>query len=156
MRALENPRQYLPAGQLFSWGRASSGQLGQTRFLHPHGTDCCALPYPVPGYSRVSHVACGGLEEGFTVLSTDAGEVFTFEKDLLGGLAWKLRRQNRHQTQPRLVQSLRAKKCRAVRVAAGAEHAMCLSEEGQTWSWGRNLGGCLGRGTIESPGFNLW
>lgn len=62
-------------------------------------------------------------------------------------------RANRYETQPRLVQSLRTEKCRAVRVAAGAEHAMCLGEDGQTWSWGRNLGGCLGRGTIESPGF---
>ena len=145
---------YLPSGQLFTWGHASSGQLGQERFLHPPGSNCCALPYPVPGWTRVAHVSCGGLEEGFTVLSTDAGDVFTLGKDLFGRLGHgNCGRTYRHEPEPRLVQTLRVRQCRAVRVAAGAEHAMCLSEEGQAWSWGRNIGGCLGRGTIESPGF---
>ena len=155
-RTRDQPRQYLPCGQLFTWGRASSGQLGQERFLHPPGANCCALPYPVPGWTRVAHVSCGGLEEGFTVLSTDTGDVFSFGKDIFGRLGHGNHgRLTRHEPAPRLVQTLRSQQCRAVRVAAGAEHAMCLSEGGYTWSWGRNIGGCLGRGTTESPGFKI-
>ena len=146
------PGRYLQAGQLFTWGHSSSGQLGQELFEHPVHAKCCAIPYPVPELHNVAHVSCGGLDEGFTVISTATGEVYTFGKDLFGRLGHgNYGRAVRTSWQPRLVDTLKEKQCRAVRVAAGTEHAMCLSEKGGVWSWGRNLGGCLGRGTVELP-----
>ncbi len=147
----------LPAGQLYTWGRAASGQLGQRRFLHPPGSQCCALPFPVRGAlcSRVCHVACGGLDEGFTVCVTASGAVVTFGKDAFGrlGHGWPPPPPSSKSSScgtARVVDTLRSRGVRAVRVAAGCEHAACLGSDGHVWCWGRNIGGCLGRGTVGS------
>jgi alpha-tubulin suppressor-like RCC1 family protein len=135
-------------GQLFTWGRATSGQLGQSNFLHPRNSGCCAMPHPVPSMAHVTSVACGGLDEGFTVVSTSSGKVYTFGKDLFGRLGHGDRgRAALIVTSPRLVKDI---PFTVICVAAGTEHAACLTNEGHMWSWGRNIGGCLGRGTSSS------
>ena len=136
-------------GQLFTWGRGTSGQLGQRDFLYPRNSECCAIPYPVPGMTHITSVACGGLEEGFTVAADNQGRVFTFGKDLFGRLGHGSQgRSSSCVVEPTRVLSLGS--IVVISVAAGAEHAAALTDDGHVWSWGRNVGGCLGRGTLGS------
>ena len=145
----DNQKESTTTGQLFTWGKSTSGQLGQQTFIHPRNSGCCALPYPVPGMNRVASVACGGLDNGYTVLATEEGKVFSFGKDLFGRLGHGDQgRADVNISVPLLIPSLTAMFISSV--AAGTEHAAGLTTEGHVWSWGRNIGGCLGRGTLGS------
>merc|ERR1719486_754074 len=64
------------AGQLFTWGRNSDGQCGQTEVAHPPRN--CALPHPVRGLDSVTHVACGGGQQGCTFAVTSDGALYSF------------------------------------------------------------------------------
>ena len=98
--------------------------------------------------THVVSVACGGLDEGFTIVATSAGKVYSFGKDLFGRLGHGDR--GRTAVTVDSPQHIPTLSCLATSVAAGTEHAACLTNEGHVWSWGRNVGGCLGRGTLGS------
>ena len=63
------------AGQVFTWGRGSHGQLGHGLY---HPEENCAIPYPVPNLNNVIWVACGGGQQGCTACVTSIGEVLTW------------------------------------------------------------------------------
>ena len=137
----------IQAGQLYTWGRGSDGQLGQDRVKHPLG-DNCAIPYPVPGMTNVIWVACGGGQQGCTACVTDVGEVYTFGNNYgyrLGQSGLKTERE--HVRTPQLVQSLSHD--RMVQVECGAKHMLALSRQGSVYSWGTNVAGCLGIGSRD-------
>ena len=50
------------AGMLFTWGRGTHGQLGQSEQRHPDPN--CALPHPVALGQAVVHISCGGGQQG--------------------------------------------------------------------------------------------
>ena len=63
------------AGQLYTWGRGSDGQLGQSEVRYPG--DNCALPHPIctpRAMISIVHVACGGGQQGCTAAVAENGE----------------------------------------------------------------------------------
>lgn len=73
------PHQRPIAGLLYTWGRGSDGQLGQSEVLYPEVN--CALPHPVrsPQSMRsVVQIACGGGQQGCTAAVGLDGRLYTF------------------------------------------------------------------------------
>jgi alpha-tubulin suppressor-like RCC1 family protein len=131
------------AGQVFTWGRGSDGQLGQDRVCHP-GTgklQSCALPHPVPGLERCVFVACGGGQQGCTMAVGAEGQLWVFGNNYGGRLGLG---HERHVREPTLLEWEGRPFIRAV--ACGSSHAVALGAEGSVWTWGRAKS-ALGRDT---------
>jgi len=133
-------------GRLFTWGRASffdeeedeDGELEECE--RPSGlgyelsTDTDRQPTPkrvdTLSQERVVGVALG---EGFTLVVTDAGAVFSFGFSWLGALGHG---SLVSEVLPRRVEALAQTRRRFVAVAAGDQHALALTEEGELYGWG--------------------
>lgn len=126
------------AGQLFTWGRGTDGQLGQDRVTFPAGN--CALPYPVRGFSSVVHVACGGGQQGSTAIVTASGALFTFGNNYKARLGHG---EGPCVRSPQRVEALAGEFVLAA--ACGSDHSAALVRGGQVFSWGESRHGALGR-----------
>ncbi|CAE8594916.1 unnamed protein product [Polarella glacialis] len=131
------------AGQLFTWGRGSDGQLGQAKVLHPGPN--CALPHPVPSLRNVVHVAVGGGQQGCTAAVTSAGELFTFGNNFKGRLGHG---EGPAVREPRRVLALAGE--HVLMAACGPDHAAVLVQGGRIFLWGANRAGQLGRGHCDT------
>ena len=131
-------------GQLYTWGRGKEGQLGQNDYRYPLG--CCALPKPVKGFHNVVQVACGGGVQGCTAVVTAYGKVFTFGSNFKGRLGYDTE-GGEYSNVPRQVTEI--SESRALAVACGLGHMLCLTNKGKVYSWGTNTDGCLGRTGIS-------
>ena len=137
-------------GRLFTWGMASN-IMDETM---PSGlgyaldaqTESQLTPKWVEALSedRVVGVAFG---EGFTLVVTDAGAVFSFgyspPRGALGHGSLEA------EVLPRRIETLARTGRRCVAVAAGSCHALALTEEGELYGWGHGLGN--GHGWDEQP-----
>ncbi|PSC72205.1 ultraviolet-B receptor UVR8 [Micractinium conductrix] len=123
--------------QLFSWGWGDFGRLGTG--------DCrdVFIPAPLPALSGrvVASVACGDTH---TVVATDSGELFSFGRNQNGQLGLGSIQDT---LSPQPVTALQGK--RVVRVACGAEHSVCSTDEGEVFGWGWGRYGNVGDGETQ-------
>jgi alpha-tubulin suppressor-like RCC1 family protein len=137
----------IQAGQLYTWGRGSQGQLGQEKVKYPK--DNCAIPYPVPNFNSIVWVACGGGQQGCTACVNSIGQLFTFGNNYGFRLGHKnLKTERDHARTPRQVKSLDHDEI--AQVACGLHHMLALSRSGTVYSWGTNRSGCLGCGVNDT------
>jgi len=140
-------------GRLFTWGRAydleSDAPTGLGYYPKCEG-DEEAKPTPTMvdalSEERVVGVALG---DGFTLVVTDAGAVFSFghsSKDALGHGSPESTGSRRQQL-PRKIDALAVTGRRFVAVAAGEHHSLALTEEGHVYGW--DLGFATGHGQDE-------
>lgn len=116
-------------GVAYSWGAASSGQLGRgspAQQFHP-------VPTAVPLSTPVSMVACGG---DHSLLVTACGTVWAFGRNVDGQLGNGTSRDS-----PRPVAMAVPS---ALQVACGADHSLVLAAKGDVWACGRGAEGQLG------------
>ena len=131
-------------GQLYLWGRGNEGQLGLGD-LRPRAVPALikTLGDKAAGTS-VLQVACGGSH---TLALCDNGEVYAWgsnEELQLGlGLSYG-RKVNR----PELVTDLAAKG--VLRLAAGKNFSVALTETGDVYTWGAGAAFQLGHGSKAS------
>ncbi len=125
-------------GRLFAWGLNTSGQLGlgpntPTLSLVPTPT-----PVPSPAHARWSQVAAGS---GFSLGLTTTGELFAWGNNESGqlGIGRLLPRADApHQVPPP------APTLHWIRLAAGANHALAMTDDTSLYAWGANLYGQAG------------
>ena len=133
------------AGQVFTWGRGSHGQLGHEK---KHPKVICAIPYPVPNLKNVIWVACGGGQQGCTACVTSIGEVLTWGNNSgyrLGHL--DLKTTNERVRKPKLIKHL---KDPIIQVECGLYHMLALSRKGSVYAGGTNKAGALGLGIKDT------
>ncbi len=113
---------FVKLGALWGWGWNYQGQLGD-------GTvESRSKPLPVEGLSRVVQAVGGG---NFSAALLAEGSVYVWGLD---------------SATPRRLEGLPP----TVALAAGREHLLCLTKEGEVWALGANEAGQLGDGTQES------
>jgi len=134
-------------GILFTWGQATddedepdSSSLGYARDSQ---TESQLTPKWVEALSEDSVVGVA-LGCGFTLAVTDAGAVFSFGYGKRGALGHGLLEA---EVLPRRIEALTLTGRRFVAVAAGASHALALTEEGELYGWG--MGGANSHGWDE-------
>jgi alpha-tubulin suppressor-like RCC1 family protein len=151
----------LENGEIFSWGSAMYGCLG-----HPSdvagmlkemsdGEEVPYLPTPTPikaleGRDIVS--ACCG--EAHSIVLTRDGEAFSWGSDDGGILGHNGRYEllkdandESYSPKPLLMQGLLGKK--VVQVCCGEGHNLAVIENGEIYSWGSGMYGCLGHSDGE-------
>eukprot|EP00966_Prymnesium_polylepis_P064986 1507729-Prymnesium_polylepis.1 len=128
-------------GQLYIWGRGNEGQLGLGDFR----------PRPVPALLKslgdktagttVLQVACGGAH---SLALCDNGDVYTWgsNDDFQLGLGQTFGRKI---NKPEVVPELSGKG--VLRVAAGKNFSVALTEAGDVYTWGGGAAQQLGHGT---------
>jgi RHS repeat-associated protein len=118
-------------GTVWSWGRNSSGQLG-------NGTTASrSTPGQVASLQNVIAIAAGGSHS--LALMND-GTVRAWGNNVYGRLG--------DGTTTNRTTSVQVKNLYgAIDVSGGLNHSMALRSDGTVWSWGRNYNGQLGDGT---------
>lgn len=117
------------AGELYSWGHNSAGQLAQ-----PLATTYSAKPFKIKLDQKVISVAGGG---SFSLAATKKGQVYAWGDGKEGQLG---RTEDKNHI-PTLIPNLK----NVVMVAAGKSHALALTQQGEVYTWGDNFTGQLGR-----------
>ncbi|KAK9154365.1 hypothetical protein Sjap_001845 [Stephania japonica] len=140
-------------GQVWGWGYGGEGQLGlgsRIRMVSsPHPVPCIDSsayikerpPSVTPG-TYVKGIACGGRH---SAVITDAGAVLTFGWGLYGqcGLG-----STDDELSPMCVSSLLGIQIKGI--AAGLWHTVCISADGDVYSFGGNQFGQLGTGADQA------
>jgi alpha-tubulin suppressor-like RCC1 family protein len=131
------------AGEAWSWGRATEGQLG--RPLAPGEAGTGAAPVRVAGLARHAVVAATGSGVASFFLTTE-GALFacgSSKRGQLGlGAGVQAAREPRRIDLPG----------RAVSVSAGWGHTVAVLDDGSTWSWGWPAAGRLGHSFAPAGG----
>ncbi|GLD91610.1 hypothetical protein PINS_up000143 [Pythium insidiosum] len=135
-------------GQVYTWGRSDSGQLGigekWVQESGDHGTLYVASPHLVDGFDgeKVVQVACGAFH---TAAVTESGKVFIWGKEDYGMLG--VGQTSDIQT-PKRIEFFDSKP--ALRVSCGGWHTVVVTREGECYSFGRGEYGRLGLGDTRS------
>lgn len=121
--------------EVYAWGWADFGRLGLG--------DCSDvfIPTPIPAFSgkRVWAVACGDTHT--LVCLEGSGELYSFGRNQNGQLGLG---DTEDSVAPRLVKTLQGKK--VIGIAAGAEHSLLCTSDGEVYSFGWGRYGNLGLG----------
>ncbi|KAL5717261.1 hypothetical protein ACHQM5_010300 [Ranunculus cassubicifolius] len=133
-------------GQVWGWGYGGEGQLGlgsRIRMVSsPHPVPCFEGQISkVPG-SYIKSIACGGRH---SVVLTDAGALLAFGWGLYGQCG---QGSTDDELSPTCISSLLGIPIGGV--AAGLWHTVCVSAEGDVYSFGGNQFGQLGTGTDQA------
>ncbi|XP_077238918.1 ultraviolet-B receptor UVR8-like isoform X2 [Tasmannia lanceolata] len=149
-------------GQVWGWGYGGEGQLGlgsRIRMVSsPHPVPCIEISaygkdktslgqssegqaHKVPG-SYVKAIACGGRH---SAVITDAGAVLTFGWGLYGQCG---QGSTDDELSPTCVSSLWGIHVQGI--AAGLWHTVCISADGDVYSFGGNQFGQLGTGSEQA------
>lgn len=123
-------------GGVFSWGLNDAGQLGH----YTHQEISMQEPQEVLLPEAATDVAVGHSHTLFLTHSSDVWAVGSNRHGQLG-----LGSRTGQEWLPRRVQDLVGTKI--VSIAAGAQHSLAISAEGELFSWGSGLRGCLGHGS---------
>lgn len=139
----------LAAGQAWSWGTGSNGQLGVTKppddpkrpsfipqRIHVH------LPAQIETLRSVKYIAAGAM---FAMAICDSGKVFSWGHNEKGQLG--LGDKNEREL-PTEVTALADQK--VSQLSGGESHALALVEGGKVMAWGAALAGQLGTGAKEN------
>ncbi|XP_068089297.1 probable E3 ubiquitin-protein ligase HERC3 [Hyperolius riggenbachi] len=132
----------LDDGRVFSCGGNSAGQLGHDPlYTEPGHVNALAAEH-------ITHVACG---QSYSVALSIQGQLFSWGADSDGQLGHSNAEQS--VPVPRLIKKLNQQKI--LQVSCGDQHCLCLSDDGQLFTWGQNNHGQLGLGpgsaTQSSP-----
>ncbi|WP_129721376.1 RCC1 domain-containing protein [Xylanivirga thermophila] len=119
-------------GTVWSWGRNSSGQLGDG------GTTNRSTPVQVKGLADIVQISAGGSHS--MALKSD-GTVWTWGQNNHGVLGDG---GTTNRSTPVQVKGL----ADIVQISAGGSHSMALKSDGTVWTWGENYGQ-IGDGTTE-------
>ena len=125
-------------GELWSWGKGYSGQLGHgdTQDQHaPRRVEALAA-------ERVVQVAAGS---DHCVAVTSTGELWAWGDGEEGQLGHG---DTQDQLVPRRVEGLAAE--RVMHAAAGSNHTLVVTSTGALWAWGEGEDGQLGHGDTEN------
>lgn len=128
-------------GIAYSWGAASSGQLGRgspAERFH-------SVPTQILLPSQVVMVACGG---DHSLLVTESGAVWAFGRNSEGQLGTGNHRDAARPTAMPVPPATQA--------ACGADHSIVLAADGAVWSCGRGKEGQLGLCSKQAPERSLW
>lgn len=123
------------AGQVFSWGAHSNGQLGNDKQTYRPERVTNSLDGKF-----VVDIACSSLSS-FAVI--DTGEMYAWGSNSSGELG---NGSSSNSTQPVLVTSLRNVLLK--QIVCGKTHFLALSKSGNVYACGNNTNGQLGDGTV--------
>ncbi|CDJ37229.1 regulator of chromosome condensation domain-containing protein, putative [Eimeria tenella] len=137
------------AGEVFVWGEARTGGAlggrageGQRPSHEPRRV---ALPAEAGSPARATAVACG---ESHCVALSEGGLVYSWGSNCYGQLG--LGGAPRTVEAPQLVTALRDQ--RVVAVACGAQHSLCLTQDGRVFVWGYGKDGqCADSTHLDIP-----
>lgn len=120
--------------EIYSWGWGDFGRLG-----HADSSDVF-IPTPIASLSgrKVTSVACGDTH---TLVVLEGGRLMSFGRNQNGQLG---NGSTNDCYEPQEVGALSAE--RVTRVACGAEHSACCTENGNVYSWGWGRYGNIGDG----------
>ena len=141
------------AGELYTWGAGSGGQLGRTRGNSSRSVGVCAAPALVSGLeSKQQHVLRVAGGRNHTVALTTPGRSFTWGRNVHGQLghpstAGATRRAEAHVLEPRHLRSLDARG-KLAEVCCGEYMTAALTEQGEVLTWGRTANGRSGTGRL--------
>ncbi|KAK9908562.1 hypothetical protein WJX75_009704 [Coccomyxa subellipsoidea] len=122
-------------GSVFTWGLNDHGQLGH----YTHQEISMQEPQEVLLPEAAWDVAVG---HSHTLFLTESSSVWAVGSNRYGQLG--LGRTGTQEWLPRRVQDLVGTKI--VSIAAGALHSLAISAEGELFTWGSGMRGCLGHG----------
>ena len=127
-------------GKVFSWGLGAGGRLGLGDF---HSR---IEPYEVTALSNkcVMQVAAATWHSAAVVCvppMQGSGWVYTWGSGYHGQLAHG---RTQVQTTPTVVEALRSRNLSAVSIRLGSHHSAMIAMDGELYTWGSNLHGCLG------------
>ena len=132
------------ANELLSWGSGLHGELGTGEFLSSPSPKVVIFPWvksPNEETKEILAISAGGHH---SVVLLTSGEVFTFGFASHGQLGL---RSVKNYCEPQLVADLKGKK--VVEGAAGWNHSIVLTNEGDVWTCGYGFCGQLGLGDDE-------
>lgn len=121
------------AGEVYSFGSGSLGQLGHGRDAHQRS------PRQIAGLSDVKAIAAGGLH---SLVVTEAGEVYSYGSGYYGQLGHG---DTMNQSLPKKMEALTGIEVKAI--AAGGMHSLVLTEAGEVYSFGNSYHSQLGHGS---------
>ena len=127
------------SGKVYSWGFNRYGQLGVGSESNEN------LPTEIDGLKDVVFISCGA--EQSAALTKD-GKVYTFGRGQDARLGHG-ETSGSNETYPRLVEELDDK--RVVYIDAGYAHMACVTEDGEVWTWGKNVYSQLGHSKSNYP-----
>lgn len=133
------------AGKVFAWGHGAGGRLGVGDFMNR------IQPAEVEALSNkcVTQVAAATWHSAAIVLNPPmqkSGWVYTWGSGYHGQLA-----QGKVQVQltPTVVASLLHRNLSAKSICLGSHHSAMIAMDGEMYTWGSNLNGCLGHAIKE-------
>jgi alpha-tubulin suppressor-like RCC1 family protein len=130
-------------GRVFAWGYNTYGQLGDGTTTDKHSPTLVVVG--LEG-SKVKSVSAGGYY-GHSLAVTEDGEVFAWGYNGYGQLGDGTTTNN---DSPVQILDFKSLKLRIIAVAAGENHSMALTSDGQVWVWGINNYNQLGDGTTTN------
>jgi len=129
-------------GTILAWGLNDKGQLG-----HSPDEQYVYEPREVPLPEPVVAIAAGNYH---TLCLSETGRIWAWGSNAHGQIG--IGQGIDHTHDPRLVSSLKDIKFKSL--AAGAEHSLAVSSNGELYSFGYGNSGRLGHGT--PPALKLW
>lgn len=121
-------------GNLYTWGDSISGQLGTT----VTGDKSTPTLVPLPTTIIPKSIYAG---YNYSILLTESGELYVFGNNSYGQLGLEGTTARYIPTLNSLPNGVKIKS-----IAVGEYHSIALGEDGNIYSWGRNLTGQLGTG----------
>ena len=130
---------------VFTWGADGVGQLGDGVRAH-NRCFCASTPIRLKGLNDVVQVQAA---QGFTVVLTRSGRVYTFGTDTSGqlGVPGLMKAECECSTRPVLVKGLPPIK----QISANYTFTLALARNGSVWAWGDDGLGQLGLGRVCRP-----
>ncbi|MBN9612193.1 MAG: putative Ig domain-containing protein, partial [Actinobacteria bacterium] len=128
------------SGAVYAWGDNSFGQLGNT------GVAWRLSPVQVSPLTQNVKLIAAGSASGYAV--NNAGSLYSWGNNSYG----QLNRGNYSSQSTPTVRTGGYGSAKIVKIAAGGEHVIAITENNQVYTWGDNSGGQLGNNsTTERP-----
>eukprot|EP01083_Nonionella_stella_P182569 657261_1 len=136
------------AGDVYAWGVTVFGTLTSKRlYTQQMSPRIVATVKSKKMKLKFRAIFCGS--HNIFAVNRD-GLLFAMGQDIFGQLGDPEKEYEMHANNSlRPIPALSGKRVRSV--SAGAHHVLCLTEEGEAFSWGRNASGMLGRVTLCPP-----